>query len=162
MTVSPNVVVMTAEEYHSACDAAFQRGVDRGKFEARSIAPTQGDLLQWAANTFGPTAHNMNERAARLVEEAIEAAQACGLSLYVVEQIGYRVYSRPAGELRQEIGGCAFTLATLAEVAGFDAQYELRREFDRVTSIDPAFFRAKHAAKVAAGTADLSPPTKGE
>lgn len=121
----------------------------------------QSDLLAWAADTFGPTAHNIDERAARLVEEAIECAQAVGLPLEMIRKIAIRVYDRPAGELRQEIGGCAFTLATLAEVAGFNAQHELTREFDRVTAIDATYFRAKHAAKVAAGTADLS-PAKGE
>lgn len=117
----------------------------------------QADLLKWAADTFGPTAYNLDERAARLVEEATECAQAAGLDWFAVWRIMDRVYNRPAGELRQEIGGCAFTLATLAEVAGFNAQHELAREFDRVTSIDVAHFRAKHAAKVADGTADLSP-----
>lgn len=117
----------------------------------------QSDLLKWMADTFGDTAYNMNERAARLVEEAIECAQAAGLSPYMVDKILLRVYSRPAGELRQEIGGCAITLATLAEVADFNAQHELQREFRRVTAIDPGYFRAKHAAKVKAGTADLTP-----
>lgn len=113
----------------------------------------QNDLLQWCIKTFGAsTALDLNERAARLVEEAIECAQAAGLSPTTMYIILQRVLSRPAGELRQEIGGCAFTLATLAEVAGFNAQFELQREFERVNSIDQEFFRAKQAAKVAAGT----------
>lgn len=44
MNISPNVKIMTAEEYAASGDAAFKRGVERGKFEAESArnkeAPT--------------------------------------------------------------------------------------------------------------------------
>lgn len=113
----------------------------------------QSDLLAWCVSTFGAQmALDPLERAARLVEEAIEVAQAAGLGLGAVRNIACRVYHRPAGELRQEIGGCAFTLAALAERAGLNVAHELQCEYERVMSIDPEFFRAKHAAKVAAGT----------
>lgn len=122
----------------------------------------QSDLLAWCVQTFGrQSAYNPLERAARLIEEAAEAVQAAGLSRRDAFNIVQRVYSRPPGELAQEIGGCAFTLATFAEFHGHNVEYELMREFDRVTAIDPSYFRAKHAAKVAAGTADLS-AIKGE
>lgn len=113
----------------------------------------QSDLLAWCVSTFGAqSALAPHERAARLVEEAIEVAQAVGLGGHRVAKILQRVYDRPAGELRQEIGGCAFTLAALAEAAGLNVEHELQREYERVMSIDPEFFRAKQAAKVAAGT----------
>lgn len=38
MSVSPNVVIMTFEELRQKEDAAFHRGVERGKFEAASAA----------------------------------------------------------------------------------------------------------------------------
>lgn len=118
----------------------------------------QSDLLAWCLSTFGrKSAYNPMERAARLIEEAAEAVQAAGLSRTDAFNIVQRVYSRPPGEVAQEIGGCAFTLATFAEFHGLNAEYELQREFDRVQSIDPSYFRAKHAAKVADGCADLSP-----
>lgn len=117
----------------------------------------QSDLLAWCVSTFGAqTALSPLERAARLVEEAIEVAQAAGLQRYQAMLTLHRVYDRPAGELRQEIGGCAFTLAALAEVAGLNVAHELQREYERVMSIDPEFFRAKHAAKVAAGTSQCN------
>lgn len=34
MTISPNVVILTKEELKAKCDASFQKGVQRGKFEA--------------------------------------------------------------------------------------------------------------------------------
>lgn len=119
--------------------------------------PTQKDLLDWAIETFGDVAKNIDERAARLVEEAIEIAQAGGVSLATIEKITKHVYSRPAGEIGQEIGGVAFTLATFAERTGFSVSAELQKEWERVHSLPKEHWQAKHQAKVAAGTADLSP-----
>jgi NTP pyrophosphatase (non-canonical NTP hydrolase) len=119
---------------------------------------TQSAVLAWAVRSFGPVAKNRDERAARLVEEAAEIAQVEGVPLEVVCRIAGRVYSRPPGELGQEIGGLGITLLALAENAGIDCHAEVRREFRRVLSKPPAWWKHKHAEKVAAGTADLSPP----
>lgn len=118
---------------------------------------TQKAVLSWAVDSFGPIAKNRDERAARLVEEAIEVAQAEHVPLEVVLRIASHVYSRPVGELGQEIGGCGITLLALAENAGLDFWVECRREFRRVLSKPRDWWHRKHAAKVAAGTADLSP-----
>lgn len=123
------------------------------------IVDRQERVLAWAVENFGPIARNRDERAARLVEEAIEVAQAEGLSLAILKRIADRVYARPAGELWQEIGGLAITLDALAENAGLNVQDEADREWSRVVSLPKDWWQRKHAAKVAAGTADLSPPS---
>ena len=44
-------------------------------------------VLAWAADVFGPVATDRRERAVRLVEEAIEVAQAEGVPAEVVERV---------------------------------------------------------------------------
>lgn len=116
----------------------------------------QKKVLAWAIENFGAIATNRDERAARLVEEAIEVAQAEGLPLHILQKISERVYARPAGKLAQEIGGLAITLDALAENAGLSVQAESAREWARVLSLPKDWWARRHAEKVAAGVADLS------
>lgn len=117
----------------------------------------QKAVMAWALDSFGPIAANRDERAARLVEEAIEVAQAEGLGIEIIRRILDRVYENPPGELFQEIGGLALTLDALAENAGLSVTTEAERELARITSKPRDWWQRKHAAKVAAGTADLTP-----
>ena len=130
--------------------------VDRDSLAATKV-PTQAEVLQWAVDSFGPIAQNRDERAARLVEEAMEVAQAENVPAETVRRILEHVYSRPPGELGQEIGGCAITLLALAENAGIGYRAELLREWRRLTSKPRAWWQHRHEEKVAAGTANLSP-----
>lgn len=119
--------------------------------------PQQADVLQWAINSFGPIAKNRDERAARLAEEAIEVAQAEGVSLEIVQRIAARVYSRPPGELWQELGGLAITALAFADNVELSFSECAQSEWQRVLSKPRDWWQRKHAEKVAAGTADLSP-----
>lgn len=121
-----------------------------------ALEPTQANVLAWAVNSFGPIARNRDERAARLAEEAIEIAQAEGVSLDIVVRIATRVYSRPAGELWQELGGLGITMLAFAENAGLNVDTCTEREWRRVLSKTPEWWAKKHAEKVEAGTANLS------
>lgn len=120
--------------------------------------PPQQDVLEWIVASFGQRAHNRDERGARLVEEAMEIAQAEGVPLEVLKRIADRVYARPVGELRQEIGGLGITILGLTANCGIDFVAETLREWQRVLSKPQAWWQQKHGEKVAAGTADLSPP----
>jgi hypothetical protein len=122
----------------------------------------QARILAWAVASFGAVARNRDERAARLAEEAIEVAQAEGVSLEVIQRIAARVYSRPAGEIGREIGGVALTLEALAENLGRSADADCETELARVLAKPADHWRTKHAEKVAAGTADLSPTERDE
>lgn len=122
----------------------------------------QRKVLAWAVDNFGWIAKNRDERAVRLAEEAIEVAQAEGVPLDVVMTVAQRVYSRPVGDLKREIGGVAITLDALAENVGLSVTEEAEREFARVLSKDKDWWTRKHGEKVAAGTADLSPVEKGQ
>lgn len=114
---------------------------------------------EWVERTYGAASlHNLDNRVARIVEEAVELGQAQGLDQQMVERIVHRAYSRPKGEVRQEAAGVLFTFLVWAKVAGVNIWRELRTEVERVERKDPEFFRAKQRDKFAAGT-DLIPPT---
>lgn len=113
--------------------------------------------LKWAVDTFGDVARNRDERAARLVEEAIELAQAEGVPLAVIGRIARHVYSKPAGDPIAELQGVALTLDACAENMGDTVQAATWRELIRVTSRSASEWKARHDAKVADGRANLSP-----
>ena len=117
----------------------------------------QEAVLAWAVSTFGEVAKNRDERAARLVEEAVEVAQAEGVPAEVLERIVRRVYSRPVGDAAQEIGGLAITLDALAENIGVCVNDAALNELARVLALPKDHFAKKHAEKVADGVANLTP-----
>lgn len=124
-----------------------------------AVMPAEADVLAWAVSSFGPIAQNIDERAARVAEEAIEIAQLEGVPLETIKRIADRIYSRPPGERWQEIGGTMIGLLSYAAIVGLTLSDCARREFDRVLSKPKDWWTKKHAEKVAAGTADLSPVT---
>lgn len=132
------------------CKWAYEQ-ITRGRI------PEQYRVLTWAVDSFGAIAKNRDERAARLVEEAMEVAQAENVPLEVIHRIADRIYSRPVGDLGQEIGGLGITILALCENSGIDFTEQTNREFERVLSKPRDWWQKKHAEKVAAGTADLSP-----
>lgn len=113
-------------------------------------------ILNWAKSTFGPVAFDPAERAARLLEEAAEVAQAMGVKPEVARAIVGRTYSRPVGEVDKEVGGvlvCAYSICALIGKSPAEALYE---ECNRVTGRDRSEWVAKHEEKVKDGTANVS------
>jgi NTP pyrophosphatase (non-canonical NTP hydrolase) len=121
----------------------------------------QSAILYWAIETFGPVAANVDERAARLVEEAIEAVHAVGLPITFIQRIAERVYAKPQGAVAQEIGQVAITLEAFAEILHHRVEFEAEREWQRIQKIPKEVFAERHAAKVAAGTAFRRDESKG-
>lgn len=120
----------------------------------------QAKLAEWAAAAFGPEhAASIPQRGVRMLEEAIEAAQAAGVDLAMAHKLLDFVYARPVGDLRQELGGLALTTLLLAHSAGTSAEAEERRELERVMSKAPEHFRARNEAKNAAGFNLTAQPT---
>ncbi len=64
----------------------------------------------WVVNRIGEDHMQPRERAMRLLEEAIELAQAEGITERQVLNQVYHIFSRPAGEPTQEAGGVAVCL----------------------------------------------------
>jgi|APLak6261669087_1056070.scaffolds.fasta_scaffold03447_2 NTP pyrophosphatase (non-canonical NTP hydrolase) len=112
----------------------------------------QRAILDWANSTFGTaTASNTEERIRRLIEEALELAQAVGLEKRAVQSLTDYVYSRPVGNVKQEIGQVGVALLGLAEYLDMSAEQEELNETLRILAKDPAHFPARQNAKAAAG-----------
>ena len=117
----------------------------------------QQAVFQWARETFGEAASTPSERALRLLEEAIELAQAEGVALDRVTAVAEHVYLKPAGQPEQEAGGVGLTLLAYCESRGFSADGAEERELERVLAIDPAHFRERHNRKADVGIAARAP-----
>lgn len=114
----------------------------------------QMQAYRWAKETFGDASVVPWERARRFLEEALETAQAFGVTQEQAFAILVRTYSRPAGAKRKELGQAGLTLEMLAESVGLDAEQLTQKEFDRVRKPSKqAEFQARLARKVAEGIA---------
>lgn len=72
-------------------------------------------LLDWAVRCFGADhVHQRRVRALRIVEEAVELAQACEVDAELVCSLVRNVYSRPKGDVYQELGGVVVTAAVFS------------------------------------------------
>jgi NTP pyrophosphatase (non-canonical NTP hydrolase) len=107
--------------------------------------------FEWAVATFGKIAKDPNERIDRFIEEALELAQAHGVSFGRVLEIMDYVFSRPAGEVVQEVGGVGVTLMTYCESVSIHADEAEATEVARILDADRTKFREKQDAKAAAG-----------
>lgn len=107
----------------------------------------QDRVAEWIAECFPPEAGaDRIERAHRLLEEAIELAQACGTSKEDAIQLVSYVFDRPIGDQEQEVGGVMVTLAALCSAINISmdnaANKELEHNWSRISSI-----RHKQATK---------------
>lgn len=129
----------------------------RGRVKAAESETVARDANQyavavWCSAAFGAAhAASVPQRGIRLAEEAIEAAQAAGCSAEMVHKLVDYVFSRPCGELAQELGGVAVTLLALADAAGLSAADEEDREINRILALPLEHFAERAAAKAAAG-----------
>lgn len=120
---------------------------------------------EWAERCFGRShVFHMPLRTLRTVEEAIELCQAFGVPKEKVIQAVETVYSRPAGEAEQEIGGVLLTVAILCESMGVEADALLERELTRVLAKSPKHFAERNQEKLDLGlSAGYQPaPTPGQ
>lgn len=113
----------------------------------------QAKIADWVMECFGEQHMGVEERAARLLEEAIEAAQAAGVQADAMHKLVDYVNARPAGSLTQEIGGVSITLLALAQSIGVSADELEERELARVLSRPIAAWKKRHKVKTEAGIA---------
>lgn len=91
------------------------------------------------------------QRGLRLLEEALELAQACGVSIDMVDKVKDHVYSRPVGVITQEIGGVGVTLLVLASAMNVYADECEEAECIRLMEVPVEHFKARNKAKNDAG-----------
>lgn len=113
---------------------------------------------EWLRVCFPDTvAEHLPERGTRHLEEATEVAQACGVDRAMAHRIVDYVFDRPVGELVQEIGGSALTLAALAAVAGTDIEACWGTELERVIGMTEKI-REKQRFKASRGIVAIASP----
>jgi len=120
----------------------------------RSLPRDQRQVMiaDWARVAFGEAeATGIPQRGLRLLEEAIEAFQACGGDEAIAHKLVTYVFGRPPGTVGQELGGVAVTVLALAAAAGLSADEEECREVHRVLSKPVGEFTQRNASKNAAG-----------
>lgn len=107
----------------------------------------QTRVAEWIQHCFGPAiGADKVERNHRFLEEALELVQSGGCTVSEAHQLVDYVFSRPTGEIGQEVGGTMNTLAALCTAHGVDLDHEAERELRRVWT-KVATIRAKQAAK---------------
>lgn len=112
----------------------------------------QKQVAKWCAAAFGVDHQSsIPQRGVRLLEESIEAYQAAGGRAEMAHKLVDYTFSRPVGELSQELGGVGIGLLALAEAAGISADAEERRELERVLSKPLEHFTKRNQAKNDAG-----------
>lgn len=112
----------------------------------------QGEVGKWALRTFGVKVASDNaQRNHRFLEEALELVQVAGCTAEEAHMLVDYVYSRPVGELEQEVGGVMVTLSALCFMRGVDMMRCGERELERICTPEVvARIQAKQATKPAA------------
>ena len=109
--------------------------------------------LDWGTRSFGEVQmHSPGTRSLRVVEEAIELAQACNVPQETVELCVREVYSKPKGDVNQEVGGVLMTIYLfVAGLCHYGPEHYFVTELRRVLAKPPKHFADRNAAKIAAG-----------
>lgn len=109
-------------------------------------------IAEWCIAAFGKDhAASVEQRGLRLVEEVIEAAQAAQCDPGILHKLIDYIYKKPAGDLRQELGGVGICLLAIASAAGLNAEETENAECTRVLSKPLAFFTERNNKKNEAG-----------
>lgn len=106
---------------------------------------------------FGPViSADKLERNDRFIEEALELTQATGYTADRAHALVDYVFSRPVGEVNQEVGGVMITLAGHCLAHGVDMHEAGETELARVwTMVEQV--RAKQAAKPTGSALPIAP-----
>lgn len=119
----------------------------------------QTGIARWIIEIFGWDSYlNKNERAKRFFEEAIELNQAMGVSQEDALRLVNHVYSKPVGDVEQELGGVGITLLALGSALSLDVSALTLREYERISTLPADHFRKRQAIKAEAGVAMVVEP----
>lgn len=118
-----------------------------------NMVEMQRRIAAWAKSRFGDGTMDRRERAIRVLEEAIELAQAEGIRRHTISALLLHVYTKPVGEPNQEAAGVGVCLLAWAEGAGENLSSLIHDEVDRIEGKSKEHFRDRHQKKVDAGIA---------
>lgn len=123
-------------------------------YEFNSTA-IQQRIRHWVTTRLGPGAMNPVERGCRQLEESLELAQALGVDEDKAQLLLAHVFGRPAGVVKQEIGGCMTTLLAAAESFRYSASTCCEDELTRVEGLPPERFFNRQVNNAAKGIGDM-------
>lgn len=111
----------------------------------------QTRIAEWVRSRLGDDAMSPQERGTRLLEEALELAQAVGVTSETALRLHGHVFSKEQGQIKQEIGGVMVTLLALAEGTGNDAYGCGLMELERIESLPPEKFKKRQDLNASLG-----------
>lgn len=138
---------------------AYSRCAEDLKFYMAS--PTLKDrIIVWVSTRLGHRLlNNRWERAMRVLEEAMELAQAEGVDSVSAMDLYHRVANRPKGDPAQEGAGLNVCLMAWSHAAGVDLPVVTEGEVARIEAMDPTDIQSRQNTKAALG---LGLRTKGD
>ncbi len=109
----------------------------------------QQSVRIWILECFGSEiSDHKPERNQRFLEESLELVQSCGMSSDDAHWLVDYVYSRPVGNMSQEVGGTLVTLAALCGAQNINMGDAANTELQRIQQPDVMEkIRAKQATK---------------
>lgn len=111
----------------------------------------QDRVREWVDHCFGTKiADNKNERNERFLEESLELVQSAGMTEDQVKRLVTYVFSRPPGELKQEVGGVAVTFDALCSAHRLDRERCAEIELERIHGLSDEI-REKQRSKPSLG-----------
>ena len=141
-----------SQGWSAQCEAGVPEPAPSLLNDPQMRAIRQKMVADWVERAFGAKQRSdVQHRAIRLLEEVIELYQATGAPIHMAHQLIDYVFSRPVGDLAQELGGVGVTVLALAAAADLDADAEERREVARVLGIPVEHFSRRNDEKNAAG-----------
>lgn len=112
----------------------------------------QEQVRDWCAAAFGEDhANSIPQRGIRLLEEAIELAQAAGCEREMCHKLLDHIFDKPAGDIMQELGSVGTTTLAFAAAAHLSADGCEKMEVERVLSKPLEYFAARNKVKNDAG-----------
>lgn len=110
-------------------------------------------VYDFTKRVFGvESAHDKRERAMRFLEEAMELAHATETVTKVdVANLINRVFNRPLGDIKQEVGQVQTTLLALCCAYSLSGEQCLENEISRALGLDAAALRERDQQKKAVG-----------
>lgn len=112
---------------------------------------------RWSQLVFGEHFDRITPkiRSLRLLEEAIELAQAEGVTIDEVEIVADQVYSKPIGNPKQEVGGVIVCLTNYADTRGYNIEEEFYTEYCRI--LDPKIMERVRTRNLAGDKIGMKP-----
>lgn len=113
----------------------------------------QESVVGWVREALGEEGvHDTHQRRCRFLEESLELVQAVGGTKEEALQLVEYVFSRPTGEIHQEIGGAGLTLIALCGALNMPFDRCLQIEFTRCNTPEIIErIRQKHASRKEGG-----------